>query len=163
MENQTGKENRMGLEYQAKRDLGLQSMGHGELGNVFKWHVRAEHRELLCENCHNSPGFPEWVQWGSLVLSCYFVLGTVLDPEMLRWTGTVPVFKEFVVHVLGPQQFLLSKEELLPTVPAYSVLFLIPLPCMFCLWFCKCLPLGSRRIYWNLWASLSPQGRFEYF
>ena len=36
MENQTGKENRMGLEYQAKRALGLQSLGHGGLGSVFK-------------------------------------------------------------------------------------------------------------------------------
>lgn len=36
MENQAGKEDRMRLEYQAKRDLGLQSMGHGEPGNIFK-------------------------------------------------------------------------------------------------------------------------------
>lgn len=32
MENQAGKEDRMRLEYQAKRDLGFQSMGHGEQG-----------------------------------------------------------------------------------------------------------------------------------
>lgn len=57
MENQTGKENKMRLEYQAKRDLGLQSMGHGEQS----W-------------------LPRVCPVGLLVLSCYFVLGTALDP-----------------------------------------------------------------------------------
>lgn len=35
MENQTGKENRIGLEYQVKKDSGLQGMGHGEPGERF--------------------------------------------------------------------------------------------------------------------------------
>lgn len=54
MVNHPGKENGMGLEYQAKKDLGFQTKEH------FWKACKAEYREehILCEDWHYSPGIP---------------------------------------------------------------------------------------------------------
>lgn len=119
-------------------------MSKQSTGNSF---VKAVIMVLASQKTHGMT-FMYWVATLCPALVSWFL-------EMQRWIRTVPVFKELWVQVLGSWQSLLSKEELLPTVPFYSVTFHISLPFMFFLQFCKYLPLGSSEIHWSLWASLS--------